>query len=86
MINYCIAMMNVPRLREEHTLPLILVGKNEAATFDNLEEAVGAAKAYKDWHPEVNFEVREYGRRSRIVAEIMRYGTWIIGKTALATM
>ena len=83
---YCIAMMNVPRQKERHTLPLILTRKDEALIIDSLDEAVKLAKDYKSWHPEINFSIFEYFEHSHFAFQLFEYGTWMIGKKSLATI
>jgi len=87
---YCIAMMNVPKDDPEIVLPLIFVDdpqsshkRSKPAVFNELEKAIEAAKGYKEWHPEIEFEVRPFDRAAKYVYEIMEYGRWIIGKETL---
>ena len=75
-------MMNVPRLDEQHTLPLFL-NDNQPVIFDSLENAVETIEQLKNWHPEIEFEVRQYFRKSTYAFELMQYGTWIIGNAAV---
>lgn len=82
---YCIAMVNVPRKKIRHTLPLILEEEvnDTPVLFQDLESAVEATKLYKQWHPEVSFEVREYFGKCKYVFEMMEYGTWRISRDKL---
>ena len=80
---YIIAMINVPRKEEIHTLPLILDNKNDPVSFDSLEKAIETTRLYNQWHPETNFEVKKYYGRCKYVFEIMSYGTWKISEETL---
>jgi len=80
---YCIAMMNVARIKTEHTLPLYLDEKERPVLFNTIDDAVGAAGGLKQWHPEINFEVFEFYRPCKYAYEIIQYGSWMIGKESV---
>lgn len=83
-VKYCIAMLNTPRQNPEHTLPLLLKGKDDPVLFLNLEDAVTAAEGFRKWQPEIEFKVYEFYMPCRFVYEIFQYGTWMLSKEPVA--
>ncbi len=81
---YCIAMMNTPRKKPEHTLPLLLREDDRPVLFESLEVAVEVMTGFKQWHPEITYEVRRYDGACSFLFEQLDYGTWMIGKEVLA--
>lgn len=79
-LQYCITMMNVPRRRERDTLPLIMISDSEPALFDSVEDASNVIVAYKEWHPEIEYEIREFFGKSHFAYEENQWGTWMMGK------
>ncbi len=85
---YCIAMRNVPRLKERHTLSLILTNeeRDEALVVNNLDKAIELASAYKKWHPEITFDIFYYMEKCRFAGDIFHYGTWRISKEVVRSV
>jgi hypothetical protein len=86
--HYCISMRDVQRRKERHTCPLILLSEvNDTPVLANsIDEAVSLARAYKEWHPEITFEIFAYRGRSMFAYQEDQYGTWMIGREVLATV
>ena len=62
--------------------------RDEPAIFESLEQATGTARSYKQQHPEINFEIREYWGKARYVHEMMSPdgALWKISKDVLAVV
>ena len=86
---YCIVMMNIKgkkfdflqRGRDPHSL---VKGNDGPATFDSIDTAIEAAELFKQWHPEINFEVRQYFGPSKYVMDIAAFGEYQIGAETFA--